>query len=189
VSAAEVDQPAPPLDESDRRELLRIARVTLKEYLKHGRIPPGAPHRPSLLVHAPAFVTLRMAGRLRGCIGYTDPATPLYRTVAELAIAAATGDPRFPPLTLDELAAITISISVLSARAPIAPGDVVVGTHGLLVTRYGRRGLLLPQVPVEQGWEREEFLDQTCIKAELPRDAWREPDTTLEAFTADVFSE
>ena len=184
-----MSEPTPCLEDGDRKELLRIARVTLKEFLKHGRMPPGAPHRPSLLVHAPAFVTLRSAGRLRGCIGHTDPVTPLYRTIADLAVSAARRDPRFSPLTFEELADVTISISVLSLRAVIAADAVVVGTHGLLITRGAQRGLLLPQVAVEQGWDRERFLEQTCDKADLPLDAWRDAGTLIEAFTADVFGE
>ncbi len=106
----------------------------------------------------------------------------------ETARAAAFQDPRFPPVTIDELSEIQLELSVMSLLKPIAPEDVVVGIHGLVVSQYGRRGLLLPQVAREWGWDRETFLSQTCVKAALPPNAWK-AGATLEAFTAEVFSE
>ncbi len=178
------------LDEQERRELLRIARATLTEYLDSGLIPPGKPHKKSLLEPAGAFVTLKTGtGDLRGCIGTFAAARPIYATIQDMAVAAATSDPRFPPVTLDELGHLSIEISLLSGLEPIRPEDVVVGEHGLAISLGGARGVLLPQVPLEWGWDRETFLEQVCFKAGLPRDAYRNPAARLEAFTAQVFSE
>jgi len=135
-----------------------------------------------------AFTTLHLQGRLRGCIGYVVPTHSLYRTVAETAQAAAFDDPRFRPVTVEEAPHLSVEISVLSPPQPIRPEDVVPGVHGLIVSQGGRRGLLLPQVPVEWHWDRDTFLAQTCLKAGLPSDAWRQ-DVDLQAFTAEVFGD
>jgi uncharacterized protein len=126
--------------------------------------------------------------QLRGCVGYALPIAPVYRAVAETARAAAFDDSRFSPVTIEEAPRLEISLSVLSRLFPIHPGAVEVGRHGLLVSQDAHRGLLLPQVPVEQNWDSKTFLDQTCRKAGLPLDAWRK-DATLEAFTAEVFGD
>ncbi len=177
------------IDESDKVELLRIARATLREYLATGFLPPGAPHRESLLEPRGAFVTLHVAGELRGCIGRVDADTPLYLAVEQLAVAAATRDPRFEPLRAEELPETRVELSLLSKPERQRPDDVELGKHGVIITRGVRRGLLLPQVALDQGFTREQFLDETCAKAGLPPGAWREPETVLETFTADVFSE
>lgn len=137
-----------------------------------------------------AFVTLkrRRDGELRGCIGRTSAREALGATVMQVAVAA-TRDHRFEPVRPAELRAIRIEVSVLTPPAPIAAEGVEVGRHGLIVSREGASGLLLPQVPVEQGWNQETFLAQTCRKAGLSLDAWRDADTTLLAFTAEVFGE
>ncbi len=135
-----------------------------------------------------AFTTLHLHGQLRGCVGYVFPVRTLARTVAETAVAAALHDTRFLPLTPEEAREIDIEISVLSPLQIIAPEDVEVGRHGLVITLGARRGLLLPQVPVEYEWDRETFLSETCHKAGLPGDAWQHG-ATIEAFTAEVFSE
>ena len=135
-----------------------------------------------------AFTTLHLDGKLRGCIGYVIPEHSLYRTIAETARAAAFNDPRFSPVTTDEAPLLRIEISVLSPVMPIRPEDVVVGRHGLLIAKGIYRGLLLPQVPLEWGWDRETFLAQVCRKAGLPADAWTQ-DAELKAFTAEVFGE
>ncbi len=134
------------------------------------------------------FTTLYLEGKLRGCVGYAMPVASLYRAVAETARAAAFEDSRFSPVTRDEARRLGISLSVLSRLRVIRPEDVKVGRHGLVISSGGRRGLLLPQVPVEYGWDRETFLEQTCRKAGLPLDAWRKK-ATIEAFTAEVFSD
>ncbi|GAB4239771.1 MAG: TIGR00296 family protein [Deltaproteobacteria bacterium] len=181
-------EPVPYLDAAQRNALLGIARRALEGYLGTGsipeeRVPPGILSAPGA-----AFVTLKRKGRLRGCIGYTDPVAPLFRVVQECAVAAATEDPRFPPVSPEELPSLRFEISVLTPLFPIRPEEVVVGRHGLMVTRGRMRGLLLPQVPVEWGWDRETFLDQVCAKAGLPPSAWRRG-ATLQAFTAEVFGE
>ncbi len=178
------------LIEQDRRELLRIARVTLDEWLRNAREPAGGTHRTTLLQPASAFVSIAVDGALRGCIGRLDPDDALYRTVIDLVVSAATSDPRFEPVRVDELALARIEISVLSARQPLAaPSSVAIGRDGLLITRGARRGLLLPKVAVEQGWDAATFLAETCRKAGLPRDAWQDPATIVERFTAEVFAE
>jgi AmmeMemoRadiSam system protein A len=134
------------------------------------------------------FTTLYRKGELRGCVGYALPITSLYRAVIETARGAASDDPRFAPVTPEELPDLKVSLSVLSPLKPTRPEEVEIGLHGLLVTLGQRRGLLLPQVPLEHGWDRIQFLEQTCRKAGLPRDAWKSG-ATLQAFTAEVFGE
>lgn len=179
------------LTDEERRALLQIARGSLVAAVSHARyrLPEDPP--PGLLAKRGAFVTCRVAStrELRGCIGLVEATTPLGEAVAEMAEAASTRDPRFAAVTPEEAPLIRIEISVLSPPAPIQPEDVVVGRHGLIAERGGARGLLLPQVPVEQGWDRTTFLDHTCLKARLPREAWREPSTRLFGFTAEVFGE
>ena len=177
------------LGDDDKRELLRIARATLREFLSTGFMPPGAPHRKSLLQPRGAFVTLHVGGELRGCIGRVDPDTPLYLAVEQLAVSAATRDPRFDPLRIEELPETRVEISILSPLTDGKPEDVEIGKHGVVITRGVRRGLLLPQVAVEHKLDRERFLDETCAKAGLPPGAWREPGTQLQIFTAEVFGE
>lgn len=135
-----------------------------------------------------AFVTLKRHGQLRGCIGQIEARRPLAETVSRMALAAAFQDPRFPPVTADEWDDLELEISVLSPLMKLRdPAQVRVGTHGIYLRKGSRGGLLLPQVAVEQGWDRETFLRQTCHKAGLPADAWRDPDTELFVFTAEVF--
>jgi len=134
------------------------------------------------------FTTLYCQRKLRGCVGYPTAQLPLYRTVIETARAAAFDDPRFIPVTLSEAQELQVSLSVLSPLKPIKAEEVEVGRHGLLISNGARRGLLLPQVPVEHGWDRITFLEQTCRKADLPLDAWSSG-ATIEAFTAEVFED
>ena len=135
-----------------------------------------------------AFTTVYSNHQLRGCVGYPTAVLPLYRTVIETARAAAFDDPRFVPVALEEAPHLQISISILSPVEPILAEGVIVGRHGLIISQYGRRGLLLPQVPVEHGWDRIAFLEQTCRKAGLALDAWNSG-ATIEAFTAEVFGD
>ena len=179
----------PALADDDKKELLRIARATLREYLTTGYMPPGAPHRKPLLQPAGAFVCVRVGGELRGCMGRVEPDRPLYLTVEELTVAAATRDPRFDPVRVEELKEAKLEISLLSGITKIAVEQIEIGKHGLMITRGPRRGLLLPKVAVEHGWDPTQFLDETCGKAGLPAGAWKDPSTTVEAFTADVFAE
>jgi len=179
------------LTPQEKRELLRIARATLREYFVTGMIPPGAPHRASLTAPAGAFVSLHKGKELRGCIGTFAETTPLYRAIQEMAISAASRDPRFEPLAADELGETDIEISVLSGLEPVAhpPAGIEIGKHGLHVTKGFLRGVLLPQVAQQSGWSAEEFLNQTCKKAGLDASAWSLPEAVVEVFTAQVFAE
>ena len=177
-----------PLSEADQQFLLHLARRALEESVRHDSLPEvEAPPGP-LREKCGAFVTLHKMGRLRGCIGYLESLKPLYQTICECAMAAALRDPRFDAVTPEELPVLHLEISVLSPLVEIAPDQVEVGRHGLLISRGGQRGVLLPQVPVEWKWDREQFLEETCLKAGLPPDAWRHG-AKIQAFTAQVFGE
>jgi len=171
-------------------ELLQLARKTLELHLQgHTRIHLSSESR-VLQRKTGAFVTLHHHGELRGCIGHIISEEPLWHTVKQMAIAAATEDPRFDPVTLDELSKIDIEISVLTPFKKIEDLDEIkVGEHGLMITQGHRRGLLLPQVASEQGWNRDEFLAHTCIKAGLHAEAWMDSETKIEVFSAQVFGE
>lgn len=138
---------------------------------------------------AGAFVTLWRRGRLRGCIGQTASSDSLLEVVAHCTKAAALQDPRFEPVRAEELPEIEIEISLLSHAAQISLDRIEIGRHGLIVCRGWQRGVLLPQVAAEFRWSPERFLEETCAKAGLERDAWRHPETRVEGFTAEVFSE
>jgi AmmeMemoRadiSam system protein A len=149
---------------------------------------PDAPDSAALRAPAGAFVTLHSQGRLRGCIGSLLPREPLYMTVSHMARAAAFQDPRFPPLRPEEWPGVSLEISVLSPPAPCPNPDLIeVGRHGLLLVRLGCSGVFLPQVPVEQRWDRDQYLEGLCVKAGLPRGSWKEPDAELYWFEALVF--
>jgi len=179
-----------PLCSDDRRTLLELARRTIVEAVFQDRTLDVPPAVGALAQPAGAFVTLRRQGRLCGCIGQLGASTEsLAATVARCASGAACEDPRFPPVRPEEVAELEIEISVLSPVEAVKPEAIEVGRHGLVVAQHGRRGVLLPQVPVEHGWIRERFLQETCIKAGLDPDAWKDPTTVLLAFTAEVFSE
>ncbi|MDC1143128.1 AmmeMemoRadiSam system protein A, partial [Planctomycetota bacterium] len=140
--------------------------------------------------HLGAFVTLHDAAhQLRGCIGHMIGQGPLHSELADLAIAAGNQDPRFPPVTESELASLHYEVSVLTEMKPTRAEDVIAGVHGLMISNGVFRGVLLPQVATEQGWGRQTFLEQTCRKAGLPKDAWTDPNTEILTFTAQVFSE
>jgi len=173
----------------DRRFLLEFARATINASLSGQPLPSSTNGSEVLLQIRGAFVSLKIDRRLRGCIGHVVGVAPLWRAVRDNAAAAAFEDPRFPPLTLDELPHVRIEISVLTPLRTSAAEDVVVGHHGVLVERGASRGLLLPQVPVEFGWDREAFLDHTCRKAGLEPGCWHHPDTTISTFSAEVFGE
>ncbi len=177
----------PEYSEQERKQLLRIAHQSIRARLQSEELKVSAPS-PHLAEERGVFTTLHLGGQLRGCIGYVIATSPLYEAVIETASAAAFEDPRFMPVNAQEAEHLQIEISVLSPMFPIQPEDVEVGKHGLLVSFQGRRGLLLPQVPVEWGWNREQFLSETCRKAGLPMDMWRRG-AQFEAFTAEVFGE
>jgi AmmeMemoRadiSam system protein A len=179
----------PELTESQQEELLTLARTTIGGYLETGGILGYETDDPFLTRRSGVFVTLEEKGELRGCIGHTWANLPLYRAVQEMAVAAATNDPRFPPLEPEELDGITVEISILSPFHRLADvGQIEVGTHGLMIIARGGRGLLLPQVPVDHDWDRETFLKELCQKAGLAPGCWQEG-ATLYAFTAVVFGE
>jgi len=171
----------------ERRILLELAHRSIEAALERRDLSLTPPNE-HLAEQRGAFTTLHLREKLRGCIGYVFPNQALYRTVAETARAAAFEDPRFEPVEAAEAAELKIEISVLSPLRPAAPEDVVVGKHGLVVQMGGRRGLLLPQVPVEWEWDREMFLSQTCRKAGLAADAWKHG-AELQVFGAEVFGE
>ncbi len=171
----------------ERGLLLRLAHEAISSALE-GREISLAPPSPHLAEPRGAFTTLYYRGDLRGCVGYVFPVTSLYRTVAESARGAAFDDSRFSPVTVDQAPELRVSLSVLSPLQPVLPEQVEIGRHGLLVSLGYRRGLLLPQVPVEHGWDRIAFLEQTCRKAGLPLDAWK-TGAKLKAFTAEVFAD
>lgn len=172
----------------DRRALLSAARQAIAAHLIHEPPPPLTAEGPLRDAVAGAFVTLRRGEELRGCIGDLDGG-PLIQTVMHCAVAAASTDPRFDAVTLAELPSIEVEISVLGpVEALQDPLAIEIGRHGLIVERGRRRGLLLPQVATEWGWDRETFLEHTCLKAGLPADAWRH-DAQVSRFEAEVFSE
>lgn len=179
-----------PLDPAAREALLAHARSAIGRAIG---VPPTVPDhdRHSAIPHlrAGAFVTVRRHGELRGCIGYLEADRPLADVVAQCAVAAATADPRFPPLTGEDWADAILEISLLGPLEPAGgPAEVEIGRHGLVVESGRHRGLLLPQVAVEWRWDAAEFAAQTCVKAGLPRDAWR-GGARLFRFEAEVFGE
>jgi AmmeMemoRadiSam system protein A len=176
------------LDQHEREELLRRARAAIAASL--GIPSPEGEGVPSALArHAGAFVTLRDRNQLRGCIGYLETDLRLADVVQRCAVSAARSDPRFPPLSRAEFATMEIEISVLGSLQPVSDvRDIHVGRDGLLVQLGGRRGLLLPQVATEWGWDRETFLAHACLKAGLSPDAWQTGAQLLK-FEAEVFKE
>jgi AmmeMemoRadiSam system protein A len=177
------------LTANEKTELLRMARQTIAQYLRDGTTPAYNVTAPNLLQPSGAFVTLRKHGELRGCIGSLTPRLSLYLTVQGMAVAAATEDPRFQPLTSDELKDVSIEISVLSPLRPISDvNEIEVGKHGVIIIKGQNQGVFLPQVATEEGWNREELLQNLCRKAGLPPDAWQSG-AQFYVFTAEVFGE
>jgi AmmeMemoRadiSam system protein A len=179
---------SPEFSIEQQRRLLRIAHQAILCVLECQPFSEAAPFPAELAHPRGVFTTLYLHGQLRGCVGYAMPVAPLYRAVAETACAAAFEDSRFVPVTKAEGLELQISLSVLSLLFAVRPEMVEVGRHGLVISQGARRGLLLPQVPVEHGWDRKEFLEQTCRKAGLPGDAWRSG-ASIAAFTAVVFGD
>ena len=179
------------LSSAQKKELLAIARKSIETFVRTGKAADISNKDPRLNEIEGAFVTITKKGSLRGCIGNIIGQEPLYATVRDMAVAAASSDPRFTPLTAAELKDIDLEISVLSKPRRIKDAsEVQLGKHGVIVSKSGHQGVFLPQVADETGWSKEEFLSQLCSqKAGLPRDAWKDPDTALYVFTADVFSE
>ncbi|MGH9710222.1 MAG: AmmeMemoRadiSam system protein A [Candidatus Acidiferrales bacterium] len=178
-----------PLGSEEKKILLGIARKAIALTFTEGRQLEIAAPEGALAARGGAFVTLRKRGRLRGCIGRLSPEESLASVVAYCAAAAATEDPRFSRLRADEFGELEIEISVLSELQKAQPEQVEAGMHGLVISRNGHRGVLLPQVAREHSWSRERFLEETCHKGGLNPDAWKEPETEVEIFTAETFSE
>jgi len=175
-----------------RERLLALARRAIREYVLENRTPDLLPSRQPGERRG-AFVTLHIGGRLRGCIGRLDSPDPSETLVAVCAVLAATRDPRFPPIHAHELNALEIEISILAPPEIVPAGEVLnrleIGVHGVAITLEGHRGLLLPQVAPEQGWNALRLLEETCRKAGLSSQAWRDPAARIELFTAEIFSE
>lgn len=177
------------LGESKKQEILKLARNAIEVFLESGKEPP-VPQGKFWMEPRGAFVTLTSGGYLRGCIGYIEAMYPLGVTIIKAAIAAAVEDPRFPAVTLPEMDLIHLEVSLLSPVQSIQSVDEVeVGVHGLIVTLGRFRGLLLPQVATDNEWDRTTFLEHTCLKAGLPKNAWESPDVRIEVFSAEVFGE
>jgi AmmeMemoRadiSam system protein A len=178
------------LDDTDKSELLRLARTTLETHFSGNRIPEYHTDRPALLARRGAFVSLHRGEELRGCIGQIFADRELFRIVQHCTLSAALEDSRFYPVMPSELSQLEIEISALTPLTRLHNiGDIEIGKHGLYVIRGVHRGLLLPQVATHYGWDREVFLAQTCRKAGLPESAWRDSQTSIQIFSAEVFSE
>ncbi len=178
-----------PLSEQEKITLLSVARQSIKTYLEENTPDDFEITLPSLLEKRGAFVTLKRDHELRGCIGTFITEKPLYETVIDMAIGAATKDPRFQPLDLDELDNVSIDISVLSELNLIDDvSKIEIGKHGIFIIKGPYKGVLLPQVATENMWDRNTFLEHTCIKAGLQPDAWKEG-CEIYIFSAEIFGE
>lgn len=181
-----------PLSPEEGKNALQLARYSLESYVAKSinqtvqkpKISDG------LKKELGAFVTLSTKdGHLRGCIGHMIGQGPLFSELENLAVAAGTQDPRFPPVQKMELTDLVYEVSVLSKMVETSARDVIAGEHGLMVKNGIFSGVLLPQVAQERGWDRVTFLEQTCLKAGLPKDSWQDPNTIILTYTAQVFSE
>ncbi len=178
------------LKTEEKKSLLELARAVITHKIENKVFRSPDFFSPALREESGVFVTLHKKKMLRGCIGYVEGNRPLQQAVEEMALAAAFEDPRFPPLHSGELKDLHIEISVLSPLKTISNiADIEIGKHGLIIEQNFYRGLLLPQVAVEQKWDKITFLKQTCLKAGLPEMAWQHDDTTIKIFSAEIFSE
>jgi len=177
------------LSSDDWLALVEITRRAISSVILEKRLPDLPPYSAALSEHRGAFVSLYCGGMLRGCVGQVENPGPLADAVARSAINAALYDSRFPPIRAAEVASLEIEISVLTVPERILPEAIVAGRHGLMVVRGSSRGVLLPQVATERKWSGQRLLEETCVKAGLARDAWRDPESQVLGFTAEVFSE
>lgn len=174
----------------EKTELLKLARTTLTNYLENGEIPSFQTTCDALMEQKGAFVSLHEGSELRGCIGQLVGDRELYKIVQHCILSAALEDPRFVSVSPDEVDRLSIEISVLTPFRCINDiREIEVGKHGLYIVRESHRGLLLPQVATEYHWDRETFLEHTCIKSGLPESAWRDAKTVIYTFEAEVFSD
>jgi len=176
------------LSAEDRRALLVYARESVRCAVLRSAAPE-IPQRETFDIACGVFVTVHVQGKLRGCIGVVETSEPLSSSIVHCASGAALRDPRFPPVSEEELGAVEVELSLLSRPAPLLVSEIEIGRHGLIVSKDGRRGLLLPQVAVEHKLSREQFLAETCRKAGLSGDAWRTDDIAILGFTCVVISE
>jgi uncharacterized protein len=179
----------PSLSEAEQRFALELARRAVTEAVSHRKLPDCIPRQGIFSDRRAVFVTLFVDGCLHGCIGVIEAHEPLGEAIVRCAASATLEDPRFAPLRAEQLAALNIELSILSPLAPINPETIEIGRHGLFISLHAQRGLLLPQVAVEHHLTREQFLDETCRKAGLRPEAWRDPEAKLLGFTCEVYSE
>lgn len=179
----------PSLSEAERSFALQLARSTVVEAVFHRKLPSTILSDGIFAQRRGVFVTLYVRGRLQGCIGVVEPDEPLGHAIVRCAASAALEDLRFTPMRAEQLGDLSIEISLLSVPAPVSQETIELGRHGLLVTLHGKRGLLLPQVAIEHHLTREQFLEETCRKAGLPQEAWRDSGARLLGFTCEVFSD
>jgi uncharacterized protein len=177
------------LSETDRISILELARRAVIEAVCHNRLLEEIPNAAVFEPRCGVFVTLHVCGKLRGCIGVIEAKENLGTSIVKCALGAVREDPRFKPVQAEELSRMQIEVSLLSPLQRLAPEEIEIGKHGLLVEQGIRRGLLLPQVAVEHHLDREQFLRETCHKAGLPLDAWQAPDACISVFTCEIFRE
>ena len=191
ASSAIISETPFSLTDAEKSELLALARKSVEHVVQAGNAYEPPPSKSATLnQERGAFTTLHINGKLRGCIGYTSAAKPLSITVRDTATLAAMRDPRFQPVTAEELPSLEYEISVLSPLRRVTDiQQIQIGEHGLLMKNGDSEGLLLPQVPVEQKWDRQTFLEQTCRKAGMKANCWQDEDTDIFAFSAVVFNE
>jgi AmmeMemoRadiSam system protein A len=176
------------LTEDEKQMLRQIARTVIEHRILNRPVPKFETSSEKLNENRGAFVTLHKRGQLRGCIGNIRGNRPLCRTVAEMAAEAAFGDPRFPPVSRGELKDLDIEISAMTPLSRIeSVEEIEVGKHGIYIEKGFFSGLLLPQVATEYGWDRTTFLEHTCYKAGLDKNAWKEKDTKIHIFSAEIF--
>jgi AmmeMemoRadiSam system protein A len=176
------------LSNSDRDSLLCLARLAITEAVSRGEILGEIPAGGIFSERSGVFVSLHIGKRLRGCIGAVDPQENLGNCIVRCAAGAALQDPRFPAVRLEELSDLRVEISLLSIPFGIRPEQIEIGKHGLLIWRGNQRAVLLPQVAVRHRLNAEQFLAETCKKAQMAPDAWRDPETSLFGFTCEIFS-
>jgi len=177
------------LSEAERRVALELARKAVVEAVLYRRLPESIPRHGVFAERRGVFVTLHVRGFLQGCIGVTDPSEALGEAIVRCAASAAVEDPRFAPTSKDQLQDLSLEISLLSPLEPIEPNKIEIGRHGLLIVLHAQRGLLLPQVAIEHRLTMEQFLAETCHKAGLSRQAWRDPEARIFGFTCEILSE